>query len=67
MSDMPAARILWLCWCGLWTVLWCLFGFAFIPFWLMVPVSVGAMFIPVGKPRVVQMLPPPIYPPRDDL
>jgi hypothetical protein len=68
---MPAARVLWLIWCGVWALAWALFGFAFIPFWLMVPVSVAAMFVPVGKPRVIHVMPPdyhqPIPPPEDKL
>jgi hypothetical protein len=63
---MQTSRILWLIWCGVWTVLWSVLGFISLApaafgatrpagaCLLMAVLSIGAMFMPVGSERKYQ-------------
>jgi hypothetical protein len=60
-------RIFWIIWCTMWAVGWLLIGFfTFLLGWIMVPPSLLAILLPVGRadsgpaPQVVY---PPAYPP----
>ncbi len=46
---MSNTRIFWIIWCSMWALLWLLVGFfTFLLGWLLVPVSLLAILIPVG-------------------
>lgn len=46
---MTNARIFWIIWCSMWALFWLLAGFfTFLVGWLLVPVSLLAILIPVG-------------------
>jgi len=61
---MQTSRILWLIWCGVWAVLWSVLGFLSLAAYavgdtkptdgvaLLALLSVLAMFLPVGKPKL---------------
>ena len=56
MNQQPQAmstlRIFWIIWCCFWALGWLLIGFfTFLLGWLMVPVSLLAILIPVGRAR----------------
>ncbi|MDA8185197.1 MAG: hypothetical protein M0035_12385 [Actinomycetota bacterium] len=43
-------RIFWIIWCCFWALGWLLVGFfTFLLGWVMVPISLLAIFIPIGK------------------
>jgi hypothetical protein len=44
-------RARWIAFCGVWAAIWLLLGVFFWPFWLLVPASLLAIMLPVGKPR----------------
>jgi len=46
-----AWRTRWLIFCWVWAAIWFVTGIFFWPFWVMVPVSLLALLLPVGKPR----------------
>lgn len=54
---MSNLRIFWIAWCSAWALFWMLAGFfTFLLGWLMIPVSLAAILIPVGQgyqPRAV--------------
>jgi hypothetical protein len=41
----------WVAFCAVWAGVWLLLGVFFWPFWLLVPLSLLAIMLPVGKPR----------------
>ena len=61
-QAMSNLRIFWIIWCSMWALGWLLCGFLFIPLRLFVPLSLGAILIPVGSAR--KQLPPPPWPPE---
>jgi hypothetical protein len=44
-------RARWVAFCAVWAAIWLLLGVFFWPFWLLVPASLLAIMLPVGKPR----------------
>lgn len=58
---MSNLRVFWIIWCSMWAFGWLLFGWLLILGWVMVPVSLLAILIPVGaSPR--PQLPPAGHP-----
>ena len=41
----------WVAFCAVWAAIWLLLGVFFWPFWLLVPTSLLAIMLPVGKRR----------------
>lgn len=49
---MSTVRVFWIIWCCFWALGWMLVGlFTFLLGWLMVPVSLLAILLPVGNTR----------------
>lgn len=46
---MSNLRIFWIIWCTMWAFGWLLCGFIFFPVWIFVPLSLGAILIPIGS------------------
>jgi hypothetical protein len=44
-------RARWVAFCVVWAAIWLLLGVFFWPFWALVPFSLLAIMLPVGKPR----------------
>ena len=44
-------RARWVAFCIVWAAIWLLLGVFFWPFWVLVPASLLAIMLPVGKPR----------------
>lgn len=63
---MSNTRIFWIIWCTMWALGWLLVGFfTFFLGWLMVPVSLLAILLPIGKePAQQQGYPPHHGPPN---
>jgi hypothetical protein len=55
---MGNVRVFWLAWCCGWALFWLLCGFLFLPCWLLVPVSLCALLLPVGAPSGQAGAPP---------
>ena len=59
---MSSLRMFWIAWCVMWALGWLLVGFfTFLLGWLMVPVSLAAILLPVGVDKTYR--PPPSLPP----
>jgi hypothetical protein len=41
----------WVAFCLVWAGIWLLLGVFFWPFWVLAPLSLLAIMLPVGKPR----------------
>lgn len=51
-QSMSTLRLFWIIWCCFWALGWLLIGFlTFLLGWLMVPVSLLAILLPIGKSR----------------
>lgn len=53
-DERPAAglwRARWVTLCGVWAGIWLILGVFFWPFWALVPLSLLAIMVPVGKSR----------------
>jgi hypothetical protein len=63
---MTNLRIFWIAWCCAWALAWLLAGFFTLGLaWLMVPVSLLALLLPVGQtPPPRPPAPPYLYPPQ---
>jgi hypothetical protein len=49
-QGVSTLRIFWIIWCCFWALGWLLTGFLTFGFgWLMVPISLLAIFLPIGK------------------
>lgn len=56
-QGMSGLRIFWIIWCSFWALGWMLVGFGTLLLgWLMVPVSLFAILLPVGKQSTPQMI-----------
>ena len=58
---MSSLRIFWIIWCTMWAFGWLLCGFIFFPVWIFVPLSLGAILIPIGSAPKQLPPPPPPY------
>lgn len=47
-------RTFWIIWCSAWALFWMLAGFVFFPVWLLVPVSLFAILIPIGSQAQIE-------------
>lgn len=46
---MGTGRALWVIWCCAWAGVWTVLGFVFVLPWLLVPFSLLAVLLPVGR------------------
>jgi hypothetical protein len=49
--SSAAWRTRWVIFCRAWAAIWFVTGIFFLPFWVMVPVSLLLLLLPVGKSR----------------
>jgi hypothetical protein len=50
-SGEGAWRTRWIAFCVVWAAIWFTLGIFFWPFWVLVPASLLAIMLPVGKSR----------------
>jgi hypothetical protein len=48
---VTTGRVLWIIWCCACALFWLVLGFTLLVPWLLVPPSLLAILLPVGKPR----------------